>query len=265
MPFSAVIICKNEKESITKVLESLRGLTDDVVVYDSGSTDGTPDVVKAFGGRVHSGEWQGFGKTKGQAVALARYDWVLNVDADEALDEELQQSVRNLSLTDENVVYRAAFKNLLGEKHLKWGEWGRDKHIRLFNRRAVRWNDAVVHESLVLPPNATIVDLKGYVLHRTMKDTVEYSQKMVKYALLNAEKYFAQGKRSSWAKRYVSPVFSFWKHYVFRLGFLDGWEGLLSARMTAFYTFLKYARLKELEEKVKRESPNVKQESLHNS
>jgi hypothetical protein len=75
---------------------------------------------------------------------------------------------------------------------------------------------------------------------------VEYGNKMVKYALLNAEKYFRQGKRSPWFKRWFSPFFSFVKHYIFQLGFLDGWEGLLSARMSAFYTFLKYARLHEL-------------------
>ena len=84
------------------------------------------------------------------------------------------------------------------------------------------------------------------MLHRTMNDTAEYSRKMVKYALLNADKYFRLGKKSSWTKRYISPKFSFAKHYIFQAGFLDGWEGLLSARMTAFYTFLKYARLHEL-------------------
>jgi hypothetical protein len=134
----------------------------------------------------------------------------------------------------------------LGNKHLRWGEWGGDKHIRLFNRQVVKWDEAIIHESLQIPPTATVVQLKGHVLHRTMKDTVEYSQKMVNYALLNAEKYHRQGKRATWLKRFLAPPFSFFKYYIFQLGFLDGWEGLLSARMTAFYTFLKYARLHEL-------------------
>ncbi len=129
---------------------------------------------------------------------------------------------------------------------MRWGEWGNDKHIRIFNRKVVNWDEAVVHEALKMPSSVTVKDLPGHILHRTMKDTIDYSNKMVKYALLNADKYFAQGKKSTWAKRYISPQFSFVKHYIFQLGFLDGWEGLLSARMTAFYTFLKYARLKEL-------------------
>lgn len=244
--FSIVIVCKNEEGNIERVLQSIAGLTDDILIYDNGSTDNTISILQRFEVRIHQGEWMGYGKTKKVAVNLARYDWVLSIDADESLDEELQNSLRHISFDNNNHVYQLAFKNLLGDKHLRWGEWGGDKHIRLFNRQLVNWDDAVVHETLLIPSSAIIKKLPGAVLHRTMKDTVEYSQKMVRYALLNADKYFAQGKKSGWAKRHVSPKFSFIKHYIFQLGFLDGWEGLLSARMTAFYTFLKYARLHEL-------------------
>jgi glycosyltransferase involved in cell wall biosynthesis len=244
--FSIVIICKNEKGNIERVLHSIMDITDDVVVYDSGSTDGTVEALQQFGVRVEQGPWMGFGRTKGHAVSLTAHDWVLCLDADEALDEELQQSLKALTFGDNNTVYQLRFKNLLGHKHLKWGEWGGDKHIRLFNRQVVKWDDAIIHESLQIPPAAKVVTLKGNVLHRTMRDTVEYSQKMVNYALLNAEKYHRQGKKATVLKRFLAPLFSFLKHYIFQLGFLDGWEGLLSARMTAFYTFLKYARLHEL-------------------
>jgi len=244
--FSIVIVSKNEEGNIERVLQSIAGLTDDILVYDNGSTDKTVDILHSFGVHVHEGQWMGFGKTKQRAVELAKYDWVLCIDADEALDAELQNSLRTISFQDANTVYQLKFKNLLGEKHLRWGEWGGDKHIRLFNRKIVNWNDAIVHEELIMPPSVNIQSLDGYVLHRTMKNTVEYSRKMVTYALLNAEKYFSEGKRSSWTRRYISPQFSFARNYIFRAGFLDGWEGLLSARMTAFYTFLKYARLHEL-------------------
>lgn len=252
--FSIVIICKNEKGNIERVLQSLAGVTDDIVVYDSGSTDGTLEVLQQFPVRVMQGPWMGFGKTKRHVVSLALRDWVLCLDADEAIDEELQQSLKNLHLDNKQTVYRIGFKNLLGEKHLRFGEWGGDRHIRLFNRTVVNWDEAIIHESLQMPSSVMVQSLRGYVLHRTMKDTVEYSQKMVQYALLNAEKYYAQGKSSTWVKRFIAPQFAFAKHYIFQFGFLDGWEGLLSARMTAFYTFLKYARLYELERSnVKRE------------
>jgi glycosyltransferase involved in cell wall biosynthesis len=244
--FSIVIVCKNEERNIGRVLQSLAGLTDDVLVYDNGSTDGTLAILRQYGVRIHQGQWIGYGKTKREAVNLAKYEWVLNIDADEALDEPLQKSLQTVNLSDAGVVYEIKFKNLLGEKHLRWGEWGSDKHIRLFNRSRINWDEAPVHETLLIPASIKVKSLPGAILHRTVKDSVEYSNKMVKYALLNAEKYFAQGKKSSWVKRYVSPRFSFGKHYIFQLGFLDGWEGLLSARMSSFYTFLKYARLHEL-------------------
>ncbi|MDQ3278286.1 MAG: hypothetical protein M3Q06_08160, partial [Bacteroidota bacterium] len=177
---------------------------------------------------------------------------------DEAIDDELQQSLKNLALDNKQTVYRIGFRNLLGDKHLRWGEWGGDRHIRLFNRTVVNWDEAIIHESLLIPSSVSVQQLKGHVLHRTMKDTVEYSNKMVQYALLNAEKYYQQGKKSTWVKRWLAPRFAFTKHYIFQLGILDGWEGLLSARMTAFYTFLKYARLQELQ---KCETANVRGET----
>ncbi|HEY0068034.1 MAG TPA: glycosyltransferase family 2 protein [Flavisolibacter sp.] len=243
---SIVIVCKNEAGNIEKVLDSIRGISDDVVVYDSGSTDGTIDILKSYGVRLHQGGWMGFGKTKQFAIGLAKYDWILSIDADEAPDQKLAAELKEWEPEDERTVYDIRFKNYLGEKHLRWGEWGSDTHIRLFNRKLVNWNEAPVHESLIMPEGVKVRKLQGSIIHRTMKDTSEYSQKMVSYALLNAEKYYRNGKRSTWLKRFFSPLFSFVKHYIFMLGFLDGWEGLLSARMTAFYTFLKYARLHEL-------------------
>ena len=137
---SIVIICKNEKGSIERVLQSIVPVSEDIVVYDSGSTDGTVAVLQQFPVRINQGEGMGFGKTKQHAVSLAANDWVLCLDADEALDNALQKSLQQLSFDDSNKVYQFRFKNLLGSKHLRWGEWGGDKHIRLFNRRKVNWD-----------------------------------------------------------------------------------------------------------------------------
>ncbi|MEO6069657.1 MAG: glycosyltransferase family 2 protein [Chitinophagaceae bacterium] len=245
--FSIVIVCKNEAEVLPHLLRSAQTVTDDIVVYDNGSTDDTVSIAKAYGARVFEGSWEGYGKTKRKAALLAKYQWVLSLDADEILDDTLQNTLRTFQFKDDKTVYRIPFKSFLGDKYLRWGEWGGDSHIRLFNRALVQWDGADVHEKLLLPDDVKVETLKGSVLHRTMKDTVEYSHKMVHYALLNAEKYFEKGKRSSWVKRYLAPKFTFVKYYFFQAGFLDGWEGLLCARMTAFYTALKYARLRELE------------------
>jgi glycosyltransferase involved in cell wall biosynthesis len=249
---SIVIVCKNEKGNIERVLDSLQGISDDIFIYDNGSTDGTLDLLNNYPVRVHQGPWLGYGQTKHQSVLLAKHDWILHLDADEAIDTQLKKKLLALPLNNTNEVYSLAYKNFLGHKHLKWGEWGTDWHVRLFNRQVVNWDDASVHEQLVLPHHMVIKKLKGFVLHITMKDTAEYAAKMVHYALLNADKQFKKGKRATPIKRFISPVFNFIKNYIFRLGFLDGWEGLLSARMTAFYTTLKYARLYELWKEGKR-------------
>lgn len=246
--FSIVIVCKNEAEILQRTLPGWQSVTDDIVLYDNGSTDNTLTIAKQYPSvHIHEGPWLGFGATKQKAATLARYDWIVSLDADEALDETLQQQLLALNLTDKKTVYDIGFKTFLGNKELKWGEWGGDHHIRLFNRKFVNWNDAPVHEDLIIPDDIKVQKLKGNILHYTMKDMAEYSTKMTRYALLNAEKYWAQGKRASWLKRYMGGRFAFIKYYLFQLGFLDGWEGLVCARMTAYYTSLKYARLYELQ------------------
>jgi glycosyltransferase involved in cell wall biosynthesis len=243
-----VIVCKNEAAVIGHLLDSAQNVTDDVVVYDNGSTDATVALAQRYKNvQLHQGPWQGFGKTKQLATALAKHDWVLSLDADEALDETLQHTLAQLSLDDAHIAYNIRFKNFLGNKHIRWGEWGFDTHIRLFNRKQVNWNDARVHEQLLIPKHVTIKMLSGHVLHRTVRNLEVYSRKVVHYALLNAEKYQARGKQATFVKRYLAPKFTFFKFYILMLGFLDGWEGLVVARMTAYYTFLKYARLYELQ------------------
>src|SRR5258705_7527332 len=187
---SVVIVCKNESDVIGTTLQSLQGITDDIVVFDNGSTDATIKIAKQFNTQLHQGNWEGFGKTKMRATTFAKYHWILSLDADEAIDKELKQSLQELQLNNERTAYEIRFKNFLGSKEVKYGEWGGDKHIRLFNRKIVHWNDAPVHEQLIMPEGTIIKKLKGYVLHQTMKDVEDYRAKTVKYAMLSAEKYF---------------------------------------------------------------------------
>lgn len=244
--FSVVIVCKDEASVIGSTLASLRGMTDDVLVYDSGSTDGTQDIVRAAGVRLIEGAWEGFGKTKSRANTQAKYDWILSLDADEAPDETLLGNLRNWQPGSEKEVLDLSFRNFIGAHALHYGEWGRDHHIRMFNRKWVNWDDAPVHENLVMPEDVVVKKIRGFVLHRTVRDLPDYVRKMQRYALLNADKYFRQGKRASWFKLRLSPGFTFFLYYVLKLGFLDGYPGYLCAKMTAWYTFLKYARLREL-------------------
>lgn len=242
---SVVIVCRNEADIIGKTLESLKGLTDDIIVYDSGSTDGTKEIVKNSNARLIEGEWMGYGPTKKLATSYAKYDWILSLDADESLSRELLAELLLVELSDPKRVYELRFLNHIGDKPLRFGEWGGDKHLRVFNRGTVLWNEAPVHEELVLPDGIKIKTLKGYVLHFTARSIEQYEKKIDQYAALNAEKYRQQGRRPGWLRRNFSAPFSFINNYFFRLGFLDGREGFQCARMTARYTFRKYAKLKK--------------------
>jgi hypothetical protein len=136
----------------------------------------------------------------------------------------------------------------MADNTTRCGAWGNDRHIRLFNRKLVQWDDAAVHESLIIPPGTATVRLNGYVLHRTAACAAEYENKMREYAGRSAEKYFQHGKKSGWLKMNMAAFLSFIKNYFLKLGFLDGRKGFDCARINALYTFLKYKKLKELTE-----------------
>ncbi len=246
MDISVVIITRNEAHIIANTLQSLEGCTNDIVVVDSGSTDGTVQICKHFKASVIITDWAGYGINKNKGIAAAKNDWILSLDADEAIDPVLKRSLIQLSSPGDNEVFNIPFKNFYCNKWIRFGEWGSGLKLRLFNRRKVEWNDADVHEDLILPAGTKITILKGNILHYTVQNPEEYTSKMNDYALMNAKKYFKKGKRSNFFKQWLSPVFNFLQNYIFRLGFLDGKEGFIIAKTNARYTFLKYNYLKEM-------------------
>ena len=252
MSFSIIIICKNEEHNIERCLDSIVSLSDDIVVYDSGSTDKTLELVKKYPVKLFTGNWEGFGKTRQKAVELSKNNWVLIVDADEVVSEKLKEELLSLPLDNNNIAYRIHLKNHLGNQYIKWGVWGNDFRIRLYNKNIIRWNEDTVHEKLLLPKNIVLLKLDNTIHHHTAKNFEQFSQKMNQYALLTAEKYFRQGKRSTLINRAFSSFFTFLKGYIFKLGFLDGSNGYRLAKIIAQYTSLKYKRLHELEKNSKK-------------
>lgn len=247
---SVVIICCNEAHIIGRTIAAAQLVSDDLVVVDSGSTDGTQSIVTSTGARLIETSWEGYGINKNKGVAAARHNWILSIDADEILDEALIKQLQTLTLNDTGVVYNIRFRAFLGNKMIRYGEWANDQHIRLYNRTHVSWNEAAVHEGLLFPDGTETVTIKeGYIHHYTSKNIEDFAAKTVNYAMLNAQKYYRQGKKASWIQCRVAPTFSFIKNYLFRLGFLDGDAGFTVAKMNAWYTWLKYVRLRELNNK----------------
>lgn len=245
-PFSIVIICRNGSREIARTIEGLIGLSDEILVYDTGSTDGTPDIVRSFPVRLVEGVWKGFGPTKNAANVLAKNDWILSLDADELPNEELKRALTQWTPAAPHEVFACSFLNFIGERPLHFGEWGWDVHVRLFNRTSVQWDAEPVHEQLIFPVGVKVNRLPGKIYHRTVRNWSEHRQKMDRYATMNAQKYFASGKKAPIWKCWLSPPFTFMHYYILRLGFLDGMAGFQCAWMTTLYTYWKYSRLREL-------------------
>jgi glycosyltransferase involved in cell wall biosynthesis len=240
MTVSVVIITKNEAATIGLCVAAAKQITDDVILIDNGSTDGTTGIAHSLGCRVYYEQWDGYGANKNKGIALARHDWVLSLDADEIPDEALIAAIKNLKAGNINTVYDISFKAYYGQKHIRYGNWGRDHHIRLFNRSHTQWTDAIVHETLKRPADTHVQKLAGHIHHYSVKSAVQYKAKIVQYARLNARKYLLEGKKPTLIKLYIAPVFHFVKGYIFLLGILDGKHGWTIAKMMAEHTWLKY-------------------------
>lgn len=252
VPLSVVIITKNEAEAIAECIAAAKLITDDIVIIDNYSTDETCNIALALGCRLYQCNWDGYGTNKNKGITLAKYDWILSLDADEIADLELALSMHSLKLDDPAMVYDVRFKSYFGKKLIRYGAWGCDHHIRLFNRKSVKWSDSNVHETLRLPEGTRLQRLDGYIHHYSVKDRRECYAKALYYARLSAEKYFNSGKKANMVNLYLSPIFSFVKSYILYGGFLDGKEGLDIARITYKNKWLKYRYLLKLENSQKK-------------
>jgi len=242
---SVVIITKNEASTIGKCLAAAKRITDDVIVIDNGSTDGTPNIAMMAGCRLYHEKWYGYGINKNRAANLALYDWILSLDADEIIDDELINSINNLNPDAISNMYDIRFRAYYDAKPVRFGTWGRDHHIRLFNRNYTNWTEPLVHETLVKPGDASIQKLPGFVHHYSVKTMEQYRSKITHYARLNARKYLKEGKKTTPVKLYLAPTYHFLKNYIFLLGILDGKRGLAIAKIMAEHTRLKYLYLRQ--------------------
>jgi len=240
MRISATIITRNEERNLPRAIESLR-CCDEILVVDSGSTDRTVEIAERFGARVLEANWRGYAGQKNYASDQALHDWVLSLDADEALSEDLEGEIwalkKNGPTFDAYTVPRLA--QYLGRWILHSG-WYPDRKIRLFDRRKARWVGDYVHESVI--SEGRVGQLQGNLLHYTCQSLSEHMKTMNGYTTLAAEELAARGKRVSYRHLLLAPPWTFLKSYVLQRGFLDGVEGLAIAYMASLYTFLKYAK-----------------------
>ncbi len=244
MPLSVVLITQNAAAQLPDCLASV-AFADEVVVVDSGSSDGTADVAARYGARVVAKEWLGFGRQKQFAVEQAAHDWVLCLDADERVSPELAASLVRALEAPVAPVYRMARCNRFLGRWLRHGEGYPDWSPRLFDRKAARWSDDAVHEKVLYA--VTPGTLAGDLLHDSAEDLGRYLEKQNRYTSLAAEELHRRGRRAGLAQLALSPLLRFFKFYLLRLGFLDGLPGLVHISIGCMNSFTKYAKLIELQ------------------
>jgi len=248
-PLSVVLITLNAAAQLEACLQSAV-FADEIVVVDSGSTDGTVAVAERYGARVVHQDWLGFGPQKQFAVGLARHEWVLCLDADERVAPALQASIEVALLQPAFGAYRFARCNRFLGRYLRHGEGYPDWNLRLFDRRRARWTNDVVHENVAA--DCEVATLAGDLLHDSAETVASYLTKQNRYTSLAAGAAFAAGKRASVAKLLFSPLVRFIKFYGVRRGFLDGVPGFIHIIIGCFNSFSKYAKMIELQEKEER-------------
>ncbi|MCL7931406.1 glycosyltransferase family 2 protein [Halomonas llamarensis] len=238
---SVVIITRNAATTLRHTLDAIQDY-DDVVVYDNGSTDSTGAIVKEYANTtLHQGEFLGFGPTKKHAVSLAKHDWVLSLDADEAPTPELNEAIQAwLAHAAPQQAGSVLRENWMMGQPVHHSGWGNDWLVRVFNRTECNFNDAVVHESIKTLPNTEIYKLKGKIRHLAITDLGQFLEKINRYSSLRADS--KKLKQYSFFTILLKSIFAFIRTYFLKLGFLDGWRGLTISVANANGVFWKYVK-----------------------
>jgi glycosyltransferase involved in cell wall biosynthesis len=247
-PLSVAIITLNAAAQLGACLDAC-AFADEIVVVDSGSSDGTQALAQQHGARVVEMAWRGFGPQKQAAVELAAHDWVLCLDADERVTPELRASIETalaaaVMTQGTDRAFRMARANRFMGRLLRHGEGYPDWSLRLFHRAHARWSADPVHEKVEATGN--VGTLAGDLLHESAESLESYLAKQNRYTTLQAARLHEQGRTAGWARIAFSPLLRFCKFYVFRLGFLDGVPGLVHITIGCGNSMLKYAKLRSL-------------------
>lgn len=240
---SVVIIARNSISTISEVINSALSITNDVILVDSGSVDGTDTRASGLGAKVIHTTWKGFGAARNEGAGHAQGDYILYLDSDEVITPEAAETLRSTTL-QRDTLYGFRRRNFVGRTEIRHGEWAHDRVYRLHFKSSGKWTLDEVHERLVVGGNRTV--LKGNLLHYTTPSIEAYAFKLDHYATLSASNNYRQNKKAGPLKPALAATFNFMKNYFFRLGILDGALGWQLASLHARYTFNKYYRLRRL-------------------
>jgi len=241
LPLSAVLITKNAETQLAGCLGCLT-FCDEILVVDSGSTDGTLDIARRWEARVIHQDWLGYGPQKQFAVEQAAHDWVLCVDADEQVSECLRTSILATLAAPDLSAYRFPRCNRFMGRYLRHGEGYPDWNLRLFDRRHAHWSTDTVHEHVLA--DGVVGTLTGDLFHDSAETLEHYLAKQNRYTTLSARAALSKGRRATLAHLFLSPLIRFIKFYFIRAGFLDGWPGFVHILIGCRNSYRKYAKMR---------------------
>ena len=242
---SATIITFNEEATIARCIDSLVLVADEIVVVDSFSTDATEQICRSKGVRFLQHVFEGYVAQKNFADAQATFDYILSVDADECLSDELQKSVLEAK---KNLISDGYTMNRLNNFCGTWiyhSGWYPDRKLRLWNRRKGKWEGVYLHEKLVMQAGSRITGLTGDLLHYTVSSVEQFKMQQKKFATIAAKEIAAGRKKSNLVFNLLRAAFMFIRRYFFQLGLLDGYYGFIISAEAMKYTYRKYEQAKQ--------------------
>lgn len=243
MKISTTVIVKDEEKNIAACLQSL-DFADEIVVVDSGSSDRTAEICRSHPKvRFFELPWEGFGRQKNLAAELAANDWVFNIDADERVSPELREAILGADLASHDG-FRVARENYFAGRRIRYCGWYPDYNLRLYNKKRCRFGERAVHEAVEC--NGPVGVLAGNLTHYTYDGIDDYVARMDRYSSLAAQEVVKSGRRPGWLALLLRPGFTFFKMYFLKQGVREGYYGLLLSILYSVYTFLKYAKAREL-------------------
>lgn len=240
---SACIISFNEEQKIEECLRSLAGIADEIIVVDSLSTDRTLEIAGRYTDKIFHQKFLGHVEQKNLAVSHASHDWILSLDCDERLSQELRESI--LALKDglsEERAYRMARKTFYVYRWLNHC-WYPDRKVRLFNKRNARWGGTNPHDRVVMDDGVQVVDLKGDILHYSFSSISEHLRTIDNFTEIGAREIIAKGKKVSLLSPLSHGLWTFIRLYFVKRGFLDGLAGFIVATLSFMHAFVKYAKV----------------------
>lgn len=245
---SVVLITLNESRNIERAISSVAGLTDDVVVVDSGSDDDTVALSQQLGARVFVKDWEGYSQNKNFGISQAKHSWILSLDADEALSPELRQSILQMFISPPHAGRVFAFNRLTNYcgHWIRHSGWYPDRKIRIWHRDTGMW-EGEIHEQIVFRDHPEVVRLKGDLLHYSFYTREEHLRQIDHFTTLMAEDLHRRGRKASVLKVWSAPAIRFLRDFVVKRGFLDGKPGWHVCSGSAWAAYLKYAKLRALQ------------------